>query len=129
VIAGIGVDLVDLARFEKQLENTPALRDRLFHEAERDNSVRQLAGSFAAKEALVKALGSPVGLSWTELRVWRNELGQPILIAQGDSAARLESLGVDKLHLSISHDGGMLIAYVIAEKTYREGGEDARAAD
>jgi len=125
VIAGIGVDLVDLARFEKQIENTPALRDRLFHEAERDNSVRQLAGSFAAKEALVKALGSPIGLAWTELRVWRNELGQPILIAQGGSAARLESLGVDKLHLSISHDGGMLIAYVIAEKTDREGGEDA----
>ena len=125
MIAGIGVDLVDLARFEKQLENTPALRDRLFHEAERDNSVRQLAGSFAAKEALVKALGSPIGLAWTELRVWRNELGQPILIAQGGSAARLEGLGVDKLHLSISHDGGMLIAYVIAEKTDREGGEDA----
>lgn len=125
MIAGIGVDLVDLARFEEQLEKTPALRERLFHPLERDNSVRQLAGSFAAKEALVKALGSPVGLAWTELRVWRNELGQPILIAQGSSAARLESLGVDKLHLSISHDGGMLIAYVIAEKSKSEGGENA----
>lgn len=117
MIVGIGVDLVDLARFEKQLEATPALRDRLFHQLERDNSVRQLAGSFAAKEALVKALGSPVGLSWTELRVWRNDVGQPILLADGGSAARLQQAAVDKLHLSISHDGGMLVAYVIAEGT------------
>ena len=115
MIAGIGVDLVDLARFEDQLERTPALRQRLFHPLEANNAVRQLAGSFAAKEALVKALGSPAGLSWTELRVWRDEKGRPILISEGASSETIAAAGVSALHLSISHDGGMLVAYVIAE--------------
>lgn len=115
MIIGTGVDLVDLARFEAQLGNTPALRERLFHALERDETIRRLAGSFAAKEALVKALGTPAGLSWNELRLWRNEAGKPHLLAEGASAQTLEAAGIDKLHLSISHDGGMLIAYLVAE--------------
>lgn len=115
MIVGIGVDVVDLVRFEQQLTNTPALVERLFHPVERGNAMLQLAGSFAAKEALVKALGGPTGLSWHELSVVRDTNGKPWLHAQGESAARLESAGVSKTHLSISHDGGMLVAYVIAE--------------
>jgi holo-[acyl-carrier protein] synthase len=115
VIKGTGVDLVDLARFEAHLAATPALLERLFHVDERTESPRRLAASFAAKEALVKALGGPIGLSWTELKVWRNYLGQPFLAADGQSAQTLAQAGIDKIHLSISHDGGMLIAYLIAE--------------
>jgi holo-[acyl-carrier protein] synthase len=115
VIKGIGVDLLDLARFEAHLVATPALIERLFHPEERTQTARRLAASFAAKEALVKALGGPTGLSWTELKVWRNPEGQPFLVAEGNSAHTLAQSGVDKIHLSISHDGGMLIAYLIAE--------------
>ncbi len=56
-IAGIGVDVVDLARFERAVARTPKLRDRLFAESERGLPLRSLAGRFAAKEALIKALG------------------------------------------------------------------------
>ena len=115
MIIGIGVDLVDLARFEEKLAETPALLERLFHPVERGYTPRQLAGSFAAKEALVKALGSPAGLSWAELSVVRDSLGKPWLHAEGQSEVRVEESGADKLHLSISHDGGLLTAYVIAE--------------
>ena len=129
MIAGIGVDLVDLKRFEAELDKTPKLRERLFHSVEREYSVRQLAGSFAAKEALVKALGSPDGLSWQEISVVRDQLGKPWLHAEGASANRIQAAGVTKLHLSLSHDGGMLIAYVIAEGAGAldgsEGGWDA----
>lgn len=115
MIIGTGVDLVDLARFEAHLKNTPKLLERLFHPVERGYQVRQLAGSFAAKEATVKALGSPEGLAWQELSVVRDALGKPWLHAEGASAERLAEAGVSKLHLSISHDGGLLTAYVVAE--------------
>ena len=57
MIAGIGVDVVDLARFERSIERTPKLRERLFTEAERPLPVHSLAARFAAKEALIKADG------------------------------------------------------------------------
>ncbi len=123
MIVGIGVDVVDLARFEEQLSKTPALVERLFHPVERDNAPLQLAGSFAAKEALVKAMGGPIGLSWHELSVVRDTNGQPWLHAQGGSAERLAQAGVAKTHLSISHDGGMLVAYVIAESDRYKGAD------
>lgn len=129
MIRGIGVDLVDLARFEAKLEQTPALLERLFHPVERSYTPRQLAGSFAAKEALVKALGGPEGLTWTELSVVRDSLGAPWLHAEGGSALRLKAAQVTKVHLSLSHDGGMLVAYLIAEGPGNldgtEGGFDA----
>ena len=115
MILGIGVDLVDLARFETHILENPRLGDRLFHPSEQHYEMRQLAGSFAAKEALVKALGGPDGLTWAELYVIRDNAGKPWLEAEGASAQRIREAGVDKLHLSISHDGGMLTAYVIAE--------------
>lgn len=115
MILGIGVDLVDLARFEEHILENPRLSERLFHEFEQNYAIRQLAGSFAAKEALVKALGGPDGLSWAEIWVDRDSAGKPSLRAEGASAGRLRDLQVDRLHLSISHDGGILTAYVIAE--------------
>ena len=62
MILGIGVDVVDIARFEAALERTPALRERLFTEVERPLATRSLAARFAAKEAVAKALGAPQGL-------------------------------------------------------------------
>jgi holo-[acyl-carrier protein] synthase len=129
MITGVGVDLVDLVRFEDHLTKTPKLLERLFHPVERDYKMRQLAASFAAKEAVVKALGTGEGLHWNELSVVRDSLGKPWIQAEGQSAKRLHEAGVAKLHLSLSHDGGMLIAYVIAEGVgslgIGEGGWDA----
>ncbi|MFM5905522.1 MAG: holo-ACP synthase [Micrococcales bacterium] len=129
MITGVGVDLVDLVRFESELTKTPKLLERLFHPVERGYKMRQLAASFAAKEAVVKALGSSEGLRWSEISVVRDSLGKPWIQAEGQSAQRLQQAGVAKLHLSLSHDGGMLIAYVIAEGVGAlgagEGGWDA----
>jgi holo-[acyl-carrier protein] synthase len=71
----------------------------------------------------VKALGGPDGLSWTEISVERDSLGRPWLRTQGASAQRLDEVGADRIHLSISHDGGLLTAYVVAETT--SGGTNA----
>jgi holo-[acyl-carrier protein] synthase len=61
-IVGIGVDVVELARFKASLERTPGLAKRLFTEAERALPIESLAARFAAKEALAKALRAPGGL-------------------------------------------------------------------
>lgn len=115
MILGVGIDVVDVTRFEATLERTPALRERLFTPEEADLPINSLAARFAAKEALAKSLGAPVGLHWTDAIVRRTESGQPILVISGTVEARAEALGVHALHLSMSHDAGIASAVVVAE--------------
>jgi holo-[acyl-carrier protein] synthase len=114
-ILGVGVDLVDINRFERALTRTPRLAQRLFTENEAQASARTLAGRFAAKEALVKALGGGTGLKWIELQVSKNQAGRPVILASGQSAVTIAQAGVKRLQLSISHDGGIACAFVVAE--------------
>jgi len=115
VIVGVGIDVVDIERFGRTLERTPALRRRLFTEEERDLGLASLAARFAAKEALAKSLGAPAGMSWTDATVVKDVDGRPHLRVTGTVAARADALGVDSLHLSLSHDAGIASAVVIAE--------------
>ena len=121
MIVGIGVDVVDLTRFERSLARTPALRGRLFGDHEtvlRDGAPRQvpsLAARFAAKEALIKALGGSTGVSWHDIVVVSDEQGAPSLTLTGGARTLADARGVARLHLSLSHDGGVAVAYVIAE--------------
>ncbi len=115
MIVGVGIDVVDVARFTRQLERTPALRDRLFTPTERGLGPNSLAARFAAKEALAKALGAPAGLRWTDATVHRGEDGRPHLEITGTVRARADELGVTGLHVSLSHDAGIASAVVIAE--------------
>ncbi len=114
-IIGIGVDLVDVARFERSLAKTPRLLERLFAETERSGSSRSLAGRFAAKEAFIKAVGDPRGMRWHEVVIAKDALGKPSIAASGGVAKILSAAGIDKLHLSITHDGAMACAMVVAE--------------
>ncbi|MEV4110766.1 holo-ACP synthase [Nonomuraea sp. NPDC049695] len=115
MILGIGVDVVDIARFEATLERTPKLRERLFTEGERDLPVQSLAARFAAKEAVAKALGAPAGLDHREAEVRRGENGRPELRITGRAAEVAYDLRVKRWHISLSHDAGVAVAYVIAE--------------
>lgn len=115
MIVGVGIDVVDVARFEQTLRRTPGLLTRLFTTAERGLAINSLAASFAAKEALAKALGAPAGLHWTDAWVRRDGAGRPHLHVQGTVAARVAELSVASLHVSLSHDAGIASAVVIAE--------------
>jgi holo-[acyl-carrier protein] synthase len=116
VIVGIGVDVAQVVRIEVALARTPSLANRLFADSERDgSSVESLAGYFAAKEAVAKALGGPPGLRWTDVVIGHDTHGKPVLQVQGTVAASAASLGVTSWHLSISHDGGLCVAMVVAE--------------
>ena len=115
MIIGVGTDLVDLARFEESLTRTPSLRDRLFTPTEAVLRAESLAARFAAKEALAKALGAPGGLSWHDAEVVVGAKGQPFFELRGTVAARAAELGAEHVHLSLSHDGGFAVAFVVLE--------------
>ena len=114
-IVGVGVDLVVVSRFTATLERTPALATRLFTDHEQAGSPSSVAGRFAAKEAIAKALGAPGDLAWTDAEVHKTDVGQPWFHVTGTVAARARALGVERFHLSISHDGDFVTAMVVAE--------------
>jgi holo-[acyl-carrier protein] synthase len=114
-IIGVGVDLVDLARFDESLRRTPGLRERLFTENERALPLASLAARFAAKEAVAKALGAPRGLEWHDAEVVKDDGGRPGLRVSGTVAAAADAAGVTSWHLSLAHDGGAAVATVVAE--------------
>lgn len=120
-VLGVGIDVVPVQRFAETLARTPALADRLFTAAERvtgsgaQRTTESLAARFAAKEALAKSLGAGGGMLWTDAEVRVDDAGRPSLAITGTVQARADALGVTRLHVSLSHDGGIASATVIAE--------------
>lgn len=121
MIVGIGMDVVLVERFAGAINRTPLLADRLFTEAERltasgnPRSPESLAARFAAKEAVAKALGAPPGLRWHDCEIVADPDGRPWLTVTGTVAAAAAERGVARWHLSLSHDGGIASAMVVAE--------------
>jgi len=114
-VLGVGIDVVDIARFWETLERTPAMRERLFTPTERSRSLASLAARFAAKEALAKALGAPEGMGWLDAEVVNDPSGDPRLDIRGSVQARADVLGVATMHVSLSHDAGIASAVVVLE--------------
>ncbi|MGY6498294.1 MAG: holo-ACP synthase [Microcella sp.] len=117
MIVGVGVDIVDLARFDRALTRTPGLRERLFAESERERPTRSLAGRFAAKEAVMKALGATDGVRWHDMRIVADDEGNPDVELIGRAAEIAAARGIAGLHVSMSHDSGAAIAFVVAESS------------
>lgn len=120
MIVGVGVDVVEVARFERAASRTPRLLDRLFAHSEqvqdgRQLPLRSLAARFAAKEALIKALGDSEGVGWHDMAVVSDGLRNPSFALTGGAAKIAMTRGITTIHLSMSHDAGVAIAYVIAE--------------
>ena len=127
MIIGIGIDVVPVDRFAASLARTAGLRDRLFTAEEQrtpsgaPRTGESLAARFAAKEALAKALGAPGDLHWHDAEVTVGEHGRPHIEVRGSVAGRAAQLGVSSWHVSLSHDGGIASAVVVAEGFPREG--------
>jgi holo-[acyl-carrier protein] synthase len=121
MILGIGVDIIEVARIRAALENPRTgtrFRRRVFTTQEaayctrRRNAYESFAARFAAKEAMMKALGR--ACVWQEIEVIRGK-GPPCISLHGRAAAHAEALGVRRTSLSLSHTEQLAIAYVIAE--------------
>ncbi len=115
MILGVGIDVVDIDRFEQSLERTPAMRERVFTEAERDRPLASLAARFAAKEALAKALGAPTGMGWLDAEIVSETSGNPQFEVRGSVLSRANDIGARTIHVSLSHDAGIASAVVILE--------------
>jgi len=126
VILGLGLDVVAVARIERILGSaaTPdrarRFLDRCFTpgeqatcEARRDRA-SGYAARFAAKEAVVKALGAPAGVRWTDVEVVR-EGGPPRVRLAGAADRAARARGVARVHLTLTHDGGVAAAAAVLE--------------
>ena len=116
MIVGVGIDVVQVDRLARALARTPRLADRLFTAGEQASTrTESLAARFAAKEAVAKALGAPGGLRWTDAEVVSEPSGRPRLVLHGGVAEEAAVQGITSWHLSLSHDGGVATAVVVAE--------------
>lgn len=127
MIVGLGVDLVDIARVRRLIEQRgDRAMARLFTEGEREYAgyrvepARHLAARIAAKEAAFKALaGNDLarGIGWRELEVFSRSDGGPLLRLHGRAEARASELGVTAVHVTISHTDTTAVAVVVLEKS------------
>ena len=129
MIIGTGIDLVDIARFERSMTRTPRLVERLFTASEQTRRLRSLAARYAAKEALIKALGGSDGVYWTDIEIASEPSGRPHFVLSGSTAQVVAERGITALHLSLTHDAGLAAAYVVAEGTDAAVAEGTDAAD
>ena len=114
MIVGVGVDVVDVARLAAAIERTPGLLSRLFSpDAAAVAEAPRLAARFAAKEAASKAIGLR-GVRFREVEVVSTG-GRPTLVVTGETADAAREAGVERWHVSLSHDGGVATAFVVAE--------------
>jgi len=121
-VIGVGVDVVEIDRFRLALTRTPSMRERLFTPVELDyvapkaDPVPSLAARFAAREAIMKALGLGLGAfgfhdAWVEVAT----SGAPRLVVTARARELAVDRGVVRWHVSLSHDGPVAIAMVVAE--------------
>ena len=123
MIVGIGIDVCEIKRMEKLLVDGRflgrffSLEEQEYIENKGRGAAATMAGIFAAKEALVKALGE--GFTNTKLEeicVLHDQYGAPYYDLRGDFAVHAAQRNIDCLHLSITHDGGVAAAVAIAER-------------
>jgi holo-[acyl-carrier protein] synthase len=121
MIIGIGTDIVEIARIEKLIAN-PRFLERVFSPAEIEaikshaHPAQWAAGRFAAKEAAAKALRTGIaGCPPDCVETLPGENGAPGITLHGKALSAMDSLGVSKLHVSISHEKEYAVATVVAE--------------
>jgi len=123
VIVGIGVDRIALARVEKSLTRfgnrfiKRIYTDIEYELAQKKGVVRRLAMFFAAKEAVSKALGTGfVGFGMRDIEVNYHKSGKPMVILHAGAKQRAKNLNIHAIHLSLTDDDGVAMAFVVAEK-------------
>ena len=118
-----GIDLVDFGRIESMIQRHGIrFLNRIFTAREQSdaeavhNNIEKLAGRFAAKEAVLKLIGTGWRgkIKWTEIEVINNPMGQPVVTITGEVKKTAESLGISQITLSITHTSNFAIASAVA---------------
>ena len=115
---GVGIDVVDVPRFEIVLGRRPRIVERLFTEGEQRDArgkAERLAARFAAKEAVMKSLSVGAGsVPWKSIEVKRAPSGAPSVLLHGAAAELARSRGADEFHISLTHTAMTAAAFVVA---------------
>ena len=116
----LGVDIIEISRIEKVLERWGwRFLRRIYTEAEiklTRSKPSSLASRFAAKEAVMKTLGTGVnGVSWREIEILADHRGKPLVCLYGKAQDRAEELGLSQLSVSLSDSREYAVAFVIGE--------------
>lgn len=122
MIRGIGVDIIEISRIEDAIQRNNKFISKLFTDNEiiyfnkRNNKSEVIAGNFAAKEAVSKALGTGIrGFSMKDIEILRDELGKPYVNINKLIREKF-NLYDSVIHISISHDRSSAIAYAVLEE-------------
>jgi holo-[acyl-carrier protein] synthase len=120
MILGIGTDIIEIERIQNAVEKNNNFLNKIFTDKEiemfklRNMRYEVIAGNFAAKEAMSKALGTGVrGFSLRDIEVLRDDLGKPIVLISENIKSKIGTK--HKINLSISHNNKDAIAFVILE--------------
>lgn len=121
MILGIGTDIIEIDRISRAIDNTPMFLEKIFTKREIEQLTRSklrvesVAGNFAVKEAVSKALGTGVrGFNFKDIEVLRDELGKPV-VEVSDKIKELIKVNNYLFNVSISHNKTMAIAFVVLE--------------
>ncbi|HEX6331348.1 MAG TPA: holo-ACP synthase [Actinomycetota bacterium] len=119
-ILGLGVDVCEIARMERALERHPTMRERVFTPEEiaycdsKARPAESYAGRFAAREAVIKALGGYRGRGWQDISVGRGPSGAPEIRLAGNAKRRADALGVTNVLITFTHERSMAVAVAVA---------------
>lgn len=120
-ILGIGVDIIEIDRIESAIKKNNKFLSKLFTKQEiiyfesKDFNYNTIAGNFAAKEAISKAMGTGIrNFNFIDIEVLRDELGKPIVITYNNLNKICEDIGIIEIKISISHCKTHAIANAIA---------------
>ncbi|UCG40452.1 MAG: holo-ACP synthase [Acidimicrobiia bacterium] len=121
-ILGIGQDLIDIDRVASLLDRYPRFAERCFTEHERSYAsrftfpARRFAARFAGKEAVMKSMGTGYRrIRWTDIEITGG--GKPTVLLSGTAKARADMLGIEEIHISITHTDDTAMVLAVAEGT------------
>ncbi|PAB58750.1 holo-ACP synthase [Anaeromicrobium sediminis] len=122
MIKGIGIDIIEIYRIEEAIERNKRFIERIFTEKEIEYfqkvnyNTNTIAGNFAAKEAIMKVLGTGLrNFKLKDIEVVRNELGKPEAILHNNAKKIKEQLGISNIMISISHSKKYAVANAVGE--------------
>jgi holo-[acyl-carrier protein] synthase len=119
-IVGLGVDICEIARMERALARHPSMRERVFTREEiaycdgKARPAESYAGRFAAREAVIKALGGYRARRWQDISVTRNPAGAPQILLAGNAERRAGGLGISRVLVTFTHEKTSAVAFAVA---------------
>jgi holo-[acyl-carrier protein] synthase len=119
----VGIDVIEIARVRRVLERHPErFLERIYTPLEIAycrGRLSELAARFAAKEAVMKALGTGVrGIAWRDIEILPNPRGKPLVRLHGSAESRAAAIGLHQLDISLSHSRAYAVASVVGETTH-----------